>query len=163
MTTLAAEQRRTIQQVADWLGLPKRTVEAWPRRYGAEAELGGPGKWSLQAFARLAIHIHRTKSEERDPLLASGDDSPELERYRAARASLAELELSRKRGDVVDAAATSSMLGGVAEVIRNCGEQLGREFGESAREILESALSNYQREIDQSEFFTQQEVVDDKS
>jgi hypothetical protein len=144
----ATERRRTIAQVAEWLGLPRRTIEAWPQKH-LDAELGSPGKWSLQGFARLAIYLGKARLQERDPLLSGSDDaSPELERYRAARASLAELELSKKRGEVVDVGTMHKLTTALADSLRRLGERLERQHGAPAAKLLTDTLRSFDRDVE---------------
>lgn len=47
---------RTIDEVADWLDVPKRTIERWPQRH-TQFHLGKQGAWSAKAFARCAVSL----------------------------------------------------------------------------------------------------------
>ena len=52
--------------------------------------------------ARDVIQWHVQRSTDTDDPLLAGGDSPNLERYRAARADLAEMEAAERRGHLVD-------------------------------------------------------------
>jgi phage terminase Nu1 subunit (DNA packaging protein) len=79
---------------------------------------------------------------EADPLLAGPADSPELERYRKFRADLSELDLRKRRGELVEVADLREALGVVALRLRTLGLDLTREFGADAQRHLDKALAD---------------------
>lgn len=100
---------------------------------------------------------HRPDSESDDPLLSSGD-SPGLERYRQAKASLAELELEERRGVLVRVDKVRDILGRWASLIRRLGEHLLKRFGADALQSLRETLEQCDRLKD--EFATPDEATD---
>ncbi len=70
-----------------------------------------------------------------------------MERYRMAKAQIAELELERKRGGVIDAPLIRTVHGRMAALLRGAGEQLERLVSPDAAEILNGALDECDREI----------------
>ena len=75
-----------------------------------------------------------------DPLLTGGD-SPNLERYRAAKADLAEMDALERRGRLVDVDAFAEWWGTeVAAPMRRAVETLQSRFGADAAEIVAAAL-----------------------
>jgi hypothetical protein len=89
------------------------------------------------------------KPARADPLLI-GATSPALERYRLARASLAELELERARGNLVPRAEIDTALARFAGKLRQAGETLTRDFAEGAAAVLNEAASEAVREWEQA-------------
>ena len=61
-------------------------------------------------------------------MVAAGD-SPNLERYRLAKAKLAELELEQKHRAVLPRDQTREVLGRVASLWRRYGDRLGKRHG----------------------------------
>lgn len=84
-----------------------------------------------------------------DPLLTSAQqpDSPELERYRAARADLAEMERDRQRLHLIPREVLDPALAMFVGVLRRAGEALVRRFGNEAAAILNEALDEFEASI----------------
>jgi hypothetical protein len=83
-----------------------------------------------------------------DPLLvAEGVASPALEKYREARAALAELDLQERQRDLLPRQAVHEVFGRIASRLRDAGEQLGREHGSEAHDVLTEALDDAEREV----------------
>ncbi len=111
---------------------------------------GGSGRYDLRKII-LWREKDRTKKapgrdDSGDPYL-DGDDSPNLERYRGAKADLAELDLAKKRKEVIDLNLAHEGLGCIAEIIRQAGETLQARFGIEARDILDAALVRSGEEV----------------
>jgi hypothetical protein len=119
---------------ADW---PVKRSAPWSK---ADAET--LREWSTQRFSRPDLAI-----ADADPLL-TGDDTPALERYRTAKAKLAELDLDRQRGETVNLAKIRSGFATICQCLRDAGALLGREFGREAQRIIEDALTEANRLLD---------------
>ncbi|TWT57242.1 hypothetical protein KOR42_06000 [Thalassoglobus neptunius] len=76
-----------------------------------------------------------------DPMLDDPGDSDNLERYRGARADLAELDLLERRGELVDVAkineAWSARIGRLAALAEWLDRRFGVDAGDMAREVFE--------------------------
>lgn len=117
----------------------------------------GPGKailihgptllraWRDQGIA-VALKASQPASES-DPLLTSTGDSPQLERYRAAKADLAELDVAKRQGELADVALLESYLREAMLPLRQACETLQRTFGIGAYEILEAAVVEADKRI----------------
>ena len=81
-----------------------------------------------------------------DPMMTRGD-SPAMERYRAARANLAELDLSERHGKLVTLAKFQQRYLPVANRIRRAGTTLRRRFGPEAASVLEQAIDEATRAV----------------
>lgn len=123
------------------------------KEWKARGMPGTPGHFDLSAIAQwYAEDIkRRAKKTFADP---SGDpdladfDSPNLERYRGHKADLAELELMKKRGELIDRPAVRDGLARVAAVLRGAGEKIQERYGVEAAAILEDALASCDSEAE---------------
>jgi len=101
------------------------------------------GRGCLEAW-----YANRLRKEiDRDPMEGDGE-SPSIERWRHARADLAELELEAKKGNLVRREEIHKGLVELAARLRQFGETLQRDFGADAHRLLEELLDDYQREVD---------------
>ena len=117
---------RTQGELASALQLSTRMV----RLYAAEGMPGVPGAYCVEdCRAWLDARAERKRAaalqddSDRD---FSDADSPSLERYRAAKADLAEFERDVKRGELIPASVVQQMMQHAAAVIRTFSEKLGR-------------------------------------
>ena len=82
-----------------------------------------------------------------DPELA-GEGSLALERFRQARAGLAECELALRKGDLMPRTEVHEGCGLIASIYRRAGARLRKQFGDEAYQIVEEAWDDAQRMID---------------
>lgn len=85
-------------------------------------------------------------SDGDDPLLA-GVNSPALERYREERAKLARLDRLEREGSLVERAALQELLAPLAAMLRAAGENLERQFGIEAAQLLNDVLDDFERDV----------------
>ena len=92
-----------------------------------------------------------------DPMVPVGDanSSPALERYREAKANLAELDLAERKGLLVDVSKIHTAMVGIAQTLRLAGEQIARINGNGPVEILNEALTEIEEQI--AEHFDREE------
>ena len=117
-------------------------VEAWVN-FRIERALG-PVREQLRA-ARAGQAIPDDAA-----LWDSGDGqppSPALERYRAARADHAELDLEQRRGDLVDRREFQALLLRTSHILRGLGESLQRQYGPDAQGLLDESIDDVEREV----------------
>lgn len=120
-------------------------------REGAQAN--GPlwylGKAVYEAAASrtgaVAARAADREASEGDPMLAGGD-SPGLERFRMARAKIAELDLQERELFLIPRDKVHDGLGRLATILRGAGESLQRQFGKEAQDIIDEALGDFDRE-----------------
>jgi hypothetical protein len=124
----------TAAAAATELGISERAFHTWLAA-GCPARVPSGG-YDLDAARRWNLDRRQP-----DPLLA-GAVSPMLERYRAARAGLAELELARAEGDVFSRAEVEAVNGPFADSIRHACERIQRDnlAGVQAVEQIREAL-----------------------
>lgn len=108
MSEKLTENWLSLVELARVMGISKQKLRAmhdrmnqpFERREGdaknAMALINAP-QW-LRHWAQ--VEASRTDESERDPDLKTGN-SPQLERYRKAKADLAEIELAQKRGELL--------------------------------------------------------------
>lgn len=77
-----------------------------------------------------------------DPMLAGGD-SPQLERYRAAKAALAELELEERKGSLLSRDKALTAYSRLSPILLRLGESLGKMFGARATEEVNEAVDKW--------------------
>ena len=87
------------------------------------------------------------KSGSDDPMVV--DTSPELERFRKARASLAELDLEARQGDLMSRTDVHEGLAAVSAIYRRAGQRLRSRFGDEAYQIIDEGWDDAGRMIDQ--------------
>ena len=108
------------------------------------------GRGSSLRFDAVAVVTARVERESRrsapdptdDPLL-DGSDSPALERYRLARAKLAERDLSERDGETVKVSVLRPVIRPGLTALRSGGDALRRKFGNEAGDIFNEALDAF--------------------
>ncbi len=103
------------------------------------AEVYFPGLHETIARKRVADAIRSRPTIADDPLLNEGD-SPGLERYRMAKAKLAELDLEARKEQLIDREKARDIFGRWATLIRRAGERLSKRWGNEAAAMLNETL-----------------------
>lgn len=125
------------------------TIQLWAKR----GMPGRPGSYKLGRISRWLRERNvgpfrgEKTAEPGDPLLAAEVDSPGLERYRLAKAALAELELEERKGSLIPLEKVRDMLGRWSSLIRRMGESLTKRFGKEAAELLNDTLDECRRVV----------------
>lgn len=153
---------RTQAEVAKFFGVSIKTVASW-----AQANMpGSAGAWPLDEIAQWLrasgpwrLRSHQEQGGNGDPLMAGPSEGSEgLERYRKARAAIAELDLAERRGELIRRDLLRAVMSRAAAPLRAAGEQLTRRFSEDARQILDEGLEEFQRNA--NEFLGGNETTD---
>lgn len=132
--------------VSQFFGVSIDTVKAWAKR-------GMPGKPNAYRLDLIAQWL-RTEGPWRqhikvdDPLLADGADSPGLERYRLAKAALAELDLAERQHQLVSVERLREQLLRWAVILKRLGQRVQKRWGPDAHRAIEDALGECQRVVD---------------
>lgn len=95
----------------------------------------------------LAANARRLTTDD-DALLNADVSSPALERYREERALLARLDRLEREQVLVPRHQVRDGLERIASILRGAGDQLQREYGAGALELLMDALDDAQREVE---------------
>ena len=130
---------RVLIDQAERYGFP------YPHGPKAAIELPAVVKWLHDFLAKNAMRLSAPETD--DPLLA-GSNSPALEEYRRERTKIARLERMQREGSLLPRDTVHELLGRIASVLRSAGENLARQHGPDAHQILDEALDDAQREID---------------
>lgn len=134
LRALATLVERSHTAVATWLRHPAWEWERVPPWSPDDVE-------AMKVWAAAVLKPDRSDPDAiADPLMVAGGNSPALERYRAARADMAELERDRIRGDLVRVAVIMETLRPFLTVLRRAGEQLRLKCGNDAVEIFNDSI-----------------------
>lgn len=141
---------------ANWCGLRSSgKVGQWEREHGwptvgKRLDLVGVVAWMWREIADMREERARlrrqvkaaTPSSDDEEELLTGKDTPALERYRAARAAQELLKLETMKGNLVDLSDLESDLVLINKRLRQVSDQLQRQFGREAGEMLVEALDD---------------------
>lgn len=145
MAKAPRERTTNVTQLAEFAGVSRQTIYDWMRLPGfPKAPDGSVAKWDMCEW-----HLTRLDTPEPGGEESGGGDSPGLERYRMARAAQEEIKLGEMRKQFIDRAETHARLMEIAGLIRGCGEQLQREYGEDALQILDQMLIDVEQKMDE--------------
>jgi len=132
----------TIRAAAELLGkTPSGVRRSFVPLLPPEAIVAEPTPCHLHAPTLIDALIARAKASilTSDPMAAEAD-SPALERWRAAKAELAEYELAEKRETVVPIEAVKDEMTAFSDSLRRFGERLMRRYGPDASRDMNKAL-----------------------
>ena len=143
MSAVAAFFRVSIDVVKRWSqqGMPKTQLPSGRFRYDLPSIvfwLRTDGPWRQQ----------QPSPADDDPMLASGGDSPEMRRYRAAKASLAELDLDERRQTLLPRERVHQALFRWGTLVRRMGERLTRRYGPEIAGDINDTLAACARAIE---------------
>jgi len=99
--------------------------------------------------------IHDFLAEKKYVLTAAQSDSmtgavtPALEKWREAKAQLARMDVKERKGVLLRREDVHDWLVRLGTIMRGAADRLQREFGKAALTILEEALQDYERELEQ--------------
>jgi hypothetical protein len=138
------------QQMADAFDVVVGAFDGSYRRYFPKAAvkvIGGRlyfhARTGLEAWA-AANRKAQPGMGETDPLLVADGDSPGLERYRNAKADIAELDKAERIGELVPREQLEPVLMKSAGTLRRAGDLLARQFGNDAAGILNQAVDEWE-------------------
>lgn len=135
-------------EVAKFFRVQINTVQQWR----AKGMPGRPGRYDL---AEIDDWLY-TRGPRRpkaaaidDDDLAGPADSPGLERYRLAKAKLAELELAKQQRSVMSRDMARETLGRIASLLRRYGERLSKRHGPEEAVLFNETIGEARRVIEQ--------------
>lgn len=135
-------------KVAIFFGVTQDTIrKSWIPK-GMPAKKGHYDLREIYQWNVKWIEKRLSRRGEDDEML-SGDSSPELERYRAARASLEEIKLDHARGNTIDRGRARIGMSRIADILRNVGDVLQRQFGDEAFRLVDDAIVEMVRNADE--------------
>jgi phage terminase Nu1 subunit (DNA packaging protein) len=133
-------QKLTQGAAAHMAGLSERHIRT------TDCPRNSDGTYSARDVAAWLAERSADASDE-----LAGKESPNLERYRAAKADLAEMMAAERRGLLIPRDKNREFLGRVAATIRQASEVI-RTFSAEAHQILDEALADSEATIE--EFFS---------
>jgi transcriptional regulator with XRE-family HTH domain len=137
----------TQNEVAQFFGVSIDTIKNWAKQQM-------PGTPKAYRLDKIAIWLRTegpgsSKFKEDDPLLTEGD-SPGLERYRMAKAKLAELDLESRKNQLIDREKARDIFGRWATLIRRMGERLSKRWGNEAANMVNETLDECRLIVEES-------------
>lgn len=104
--------------------------------------------WSADDVEAMKVWAAATLKPDRaapdvDPLMVAGGNSPALERYRTARARMAELEVAEREGQLVTVAFVTGMIDGMANLVRNAAHRMRTRFGNDVGDMWDEMVEDY--------------------
>jgi phage terminase Nu1 subunit (DNA packaging protein) len=133
----------TYAEIATFCGTAVDTVKRWA---GQGMPRGRP--YDLAAIVRWLRERGPWRAHPESTPRAGASSAAPLERYRAGRARLTELEIEEREGILVRRERVHGDLARFAAILRRAGERLQQEFGAGAHEILDSGLRDALRVAD---------------
>lgn len=130
--------------MAEHLGVSEQSIRNWMR----EPDWPGGSDGSVALDDLSVWRYRRDAGQLADADDFSESDSPNLERMRAARASIWELELEVKRGSFLPVDDVHQLLGELSAILKAVGERLQKQCGIEARDIMEEGLQEFARRIE---------------
>lgn len=148
----------TQRQMAEALRVTSRHFRERYQPHVAPSSMVGEGsnlRFHLGAI-RDILDAELAKAEAKrsgndDPMFADAD-SPALERYRTAKAAQEEIKLAEMRGEFASMARVRERLDSGAAILRRCGEQIERQYGDGPATLFREHLDEWAKglEIDLS-------------
>lgn len=135
--------------VARWFDCHSRTVEGWaargcpgmqPRRYDVREIC----RWLYREWQRRNPRVAKAGDTTEDELMLAAGSSPALERYREARARIAELQADEAEGSYLHAEKMQACLQRMAAILREAGDKLQKRFGPDAKSVLDEHLDAFE-------------------
>ena len=137
------------------MGVSRQTAYEWLKKPDFPQAVDGAfsvrlvAEWKLlrdQELERKRAGPAPVDPNSDDPLLNSGD-SIGLERYRMAKAQLAEMDLAEREKVMLNAEAVHDGLAVISQTFRQACEELQRRFGGDAHAIIEQAITEAESTI----------------
>lgn len=141
------------KDLAEAVGSNPRTIAQWVRAGLPRWSAGGNRyRYCIPCTvhwlgSRGTLDVTCSLQAEDDLLLNGGGNSPNLERFRAARADEAEFRVAELRKQLSPRDVIRHGLGMCASVWRKCGERLGKRFGPEAAITVNDAIEECRRVI----------------
>lgn len=135
---MSGRQHKVLSDLVGRYGMPLE---------GNTVDLYRTIRWLHDFLAEHGPKILRT--EGIDPELSPGEgDSPALEKLREEKFRQARLERLEMERQLLPRGQIHEGLTRLAARLRNCGEQLERQYGPDALDVLNEALADFERELE---------------
>jgi phage terminase Nu1 subunit (DNA packaging protein) len=152
----------TADELCEVLKISRGRLSGW-KKEGLPCERSGRAhRYSLRVVRQWMIangyatqgevlEAVRQRKSGVDPDMTGGPPSEAQERFRLAKAQLAELDLAERRKQLVVRDAVHLIMEQVAGVLRTAGDTLQKRWGAEARRVLTEATEDAERLVDQLE------------
>lgn len=137
---------RTQAGVAKFFRVSPGTVKDWVSR-GMPGTTGNYDLSEIDYWLWTAGPRRPKPRLDDDPLLAADVDSPGLERYRVAKAVIAELDAAERRGELIEVDRAQDIFSRLAGHLRQCGDELQRDHGPKVANVFNEALTEFESVI----------------
>ena len=141
---------RTIPK-RDWQelsGRPNKVLNEQADRYGIPLRGRTVDLVEIAHWCHDLLKEHGHKLQGSDDEAMAGPATPQLERWRKAKADIAEMDRDRLRGDLIPRAEIHEGHVRLAARLRQFGEILQQRFGPYAYALLKDLLEDYQNDVD---------------
>lgn len=140
---------REIRQFLGWKAksAPENYLQAYPQ--DKKQWVGNTPYYHAPTFMAIVIDRKAKPSDPDDPMYGDAD-SPNLERWRAAKAEREEIALAKDKGNVAPVSAVIELYSIVASSIRHAAENAQRECGTRAFEIFIEGLNEADKRIQEA-------------
>ena len=136
-----------LRTAAEFTGKTYQTIRNWSdelqpteiRKVGTKVYVHAPSLIDLLIRKGKAAGVG---GKETDPLL-DGADSPGLERYRLAKAELAEMDLAKRKGEIIDAGELRPAMLALCSSLRRSHDAAVVKGGEPIRTILDAGMDEF--------------------
>jgi hypothetical protein len=96
-----------------------------------------------EALANHRVRLAAPAPESDDPLLVGGSDSPGLERYRQAKATLAEMEAAERQGKIIEVDVVVELLRPCPAIFRSAADRARRKWGNDIGDYFNEIVDEY--------------------
>lgn len=136
------------REMADLFDVDEGTFDRSYRRFVDSNAIKRVGK-KLYFHARSTLDSWAAQRSAPNPddAMLRGSDSPSLERYRQARADIAEIERDRQRENNVPRRQMVDVLSGLSPRLRRAAAKLERMYGADAGRLLDEAVDEWERGV----------------
>jgi hypothetical protein len=164
MSKLRPGQVSSITDLAEALGVSRQTAHTYVKR--PDFPRAVDGVFTVREACRWLFDREAERERSKailspsdDPLLTNIGDSPGLERYRMAKAQLAEMDLQVRQGSLIAVDHMDAGLAAITDAYRHGVEEAQRMFGPDIIAIFERAFGRADMVI--SQYFATTEPEED--
>jgi transcriptional regulator with XRE-family HTH domain len=137
------------RDLASAIGVDESTIAQWVRS-GLSRKRAGKNryKYCITCAAAWERSGRGAVSDSLDELIAAGGDSPGLERFRNARAELAEMDVKARRKSLLPRDMAHNAFGRVMSLLRQYAERLSKRHGPEEALSFRETLNECRQVID---------------
>lgn len=131
-----------MEAVAEFFGVDYQTVRrSWKNQ-------GMPGRSKRYRLEEIARWLVKYKEAEKLAIEKRNGELKKVDRFRDAKAELAEITLRERKGELIDREAMHESLIKLSGLLRGAGERLQRAYGKEAQLILDETLDEFDAQVE---------------